>query len=410
MPSPKSSCKALDYYEKFRCIGSTCESNCCNSWVIFIDEDAYAKYQKLDEENGTNYFQHVTRRKDQPVISLTPEGYCPYLTENNLCDILKTHGESVFHVVCRQYPRYGRLLKHTNTLYLSCMLSCPQAMRLAIMRKKRLSFLDLGKVPPKFAQQIAYKSGDGVDAHNHVLDAIHQAFVDLGRDLKTSLNKRMAALLLLASQASQHNPLHNVDDALSLLQQTLGVKSNNFADIPDIPGDIGNQFKIFTLLASKIILIKTNTKDSPARKKFFAIIDQAFAGFGISSFEKVTDEHFARYVQGMTQLVAPYFDANPHVWENLLSHYLMTCDFPFTNNRAPLVNLVYLGILLLLCRGLFAGYALSHGKADDALFVHVFHMVFREIDHDPHSTDTLNAFVEEIMANSIGQLYTILAF
>jgi lysine-N-methylase len=409
MPIPKTA-NALDYFEKFHCIGSACESNCCNSWVISVDEASYAKYQQLDEENGTDYFRHVTKIKDKAIISLNPEGHCPYFSEGNLCGMYKAYGEPMIPAVCKIYPRHGRVLKHADTVYISGLLSCPQVMRLAVLRKKRLRFLDIGRMPGNIPLNSTYQGGGRADGHTQVLNAIHDAFIVIAESRETSLNKRMAAMLLLSSHATKLAPLNNVEGALNLLEETLRVKTTNFADIPDLPGDMGNQFKILVLFTTKFIMLKhQGQKDSPARKKLFAIIDASFSGFGLNTLERITDEHFSRYVEAESHLLNPYFAANPHIWENLLHHYLLTTDFPFNKNNPPLYNLIYLGMLLLFCRGLLAGYALQQGKVTDADFVHVFHTIFREIDHNPQAVDTLNAFVKEIEADSIGQLYTMLA-
>jgi lysine-N-methylase len=411
MPAPKTSFKALDYFEKFHCIGSACEANCCNSWTILIDKKSYAKYRQIDEDNGTDFFKHVAAKDDHGVISLNAEGNCPYLADDKLCGMYKNYGESILSVVCKIYPRNSRFIQHASTQYMFAVLSCPQVMRLAILRKKRLRFLDLGQPRQIIPGQRTYEGSERSGEHNQVLDAVHEAFVHLAQQYETSLNTRMAAMLLLCSHAGKLDPLHNAEGALTMLQETLQVKNTGFIDIPDLPGDIGNQFKIFVLFTTKIVFLKqAKQKGSPSLQKLFAIIDQSFAGFGLNSYANVTDEHFSRYAQAQSQLIKPYFDAHPHIWENLLSHYLLTTDFPFNKNQAPLYNLIYLGMIFLFCRGLLAGYVLQQGKVSDADFVHVFHTVFREIDHNPQSAEIFNTFAAEIEANSIGQIYTILAY
>ena len=34
---------ALDYFDRFKCIGGDCPRTCCNGWKVIIDNDTYEK-------------------------------------------------------------------------------------------------------------------------------------------------------------------------------------------------------------------------------------------------------------------------------------------------------------------------------------------------------------------------------
>ncbi|MBE6729449.1 MAG: hypothetical protein E7568_04385 [Ruminococcaceae bacterium] len=91
---------APSYYKKFKCIADKCMHNCCIGWEIDIDDLSLEKY-KSDK---------IIADK----ISFTPtshfimgsDGRCPFLNNQNLCEIIKKYGEENLCQICRDHPRF----------------------------------------------------------------------------------------------------------------------------------------------------------------------------------------------------------------------------------------------------------------------------------------------------------------
>ena len=79
---------APNYYKKFSCIADKCNNNCCIGWEIDIDEDTLNIYK---------YFPNIIKRvkiTPNPHFKLENNGRCPFLNNNNLCEIINNYGES----------------------------------------------------------------------------------------------------------------------------------------------------------------------------------------------------------------------------------------------------------------------------------------------------------------------------
>lgn len=118
-----------DYYDRFRCIASRCTDNCCIGWEIGIDPAALADYQSQPGAFGDR-LRAAIRPGDPPFFALTKSGRCPFLNEENLCDIYRQLGESHLCAICDQHPRFHNWFGAEKESGLG--LSCEEAARLIL--------------------------------------------------------------------------------------------------------------------------------------------------------------------------------------------------------------------------------------------------------------------------------------
>lgn len=103
----KMKIRVPSYYKEFKCIGSACEDTCCAGWDVVIDSETYECYQKMDGTFGDRLRSKMVVDKDGYNIFFVLDGdRCPFLNNNNLCDIHKEKGEQYLSYTCKQYPRY----------------------------------------------------------------------------------------------------------------------------------------------------------------------------------------------------------------------------------------------------------------------------------------------------------------
>ena len=91
-----------DYYNKFRCIADKCTDNCCIGWEIEVDSDTAEYYRSVQGEFGHRLNENIS---DSDTFILKGER-CPFLNENNLCDIIINCGEEHLCQICRDHPRF----------------------------------------------------------------------------------------------------------------------------------------------------------------------------------------------------------------------------------------------------------------------------------------------------------------
>lgn len=118
-----------DYYDRFRCIASRCTDNCCIGWEIGIDPAALADYQSQPGAFGDR-LRAAIRPGDPPFFALTKSGRCPFLNEENLCDIYRQLGENHLCAICDQHPRFHNWFGAEKESGLG--LSCEEAARLIL--------------------------------------------------------------------------------------------------------------------------------------------------------------------------------------------------------------------------------------------------------------------------------------
>lgn len=113
------------YVGEFKCDGAKCNARCCKSWTITIDKETFEQYSQVaDAQEITCHMKFNSERKLH-VVTLDKRGFCPFLTENNLCRLQRDHGEEFLSTTCTTYPRYTRKLGRFFERALT--LSCPVA-------------------------------------------------------------------------------------------------------------------------------------------------------------------------------------------------------------------------------------------------------------------------------------------
>ena len=125
-----------DFYKEFSCIAGSCPDTCCAGWQIMIDKKSLKKYQKLKGpfrnrlHNDIDWSEQAFRQYDHR---------CAFLNEENLCDIYSEAGADMLCDTCRKYPRHIEEFEGLREYSLS--LSCPEAARIFLSHKNKISFV-----------------------------------------------------------------------------------------------------------------------------------------------------------------------------------------------------------------------------------------------------------------------------
>lgn len=115
------------YYKDFSCIGSECRDNCCiGGWEIEIDEETALSYFSLEGPFGDR-LRAAIEHTDSYCFKLE-NGRCPFLDQQNLCEIYQTLGPDRMGVVCDQFPRFTEY--YGNIKETGIGLACEEAERI----------------------------------------------------------------------------------------------------------------------------------------------------------------------------------------------------------------------------------------------------------------------------------------
>lgn len=131
---------APDYYKDFKCIANKCKHNCCIGWEIDIDEDTYAKYKTVGSDFGEELCRNIDTA-DTPHFVLTQHERCPFLNNNNLCDIIINLGEDHLCQICNDHPRFRNFFENREEIGIG--LCCEAAAQIIINKKSKTDFIVL---------------------------------------------------------------------------------------------------------------------------------------------------------------------------------------------------------------------------------------------------------------------------
>lgn len=92
------------YCKDFRCIADKCKDNCCVGWEIDIDTSSAEYYKSVKGSFGDKLRNNISGGEVCSFILKNER--CPFLNENNLCEIIINLGEDKLCQICGDHPRF----------------------------------------------------------------------------------------------------------------------------------------------------------------------------------------------------------------------------------------------------------------------------------------------------------------
>ena len=187
-----------DFYDKFKCIASDCTDTCCIGWEIDVDKNSQELYRKLS--NGKEEFaRKVLDNIVDGHFKLEPSDRCPFLREDNLCEMICQIGEECLCDICREHPRFTEV--YGDIMEKGVGLCCEEAVKLLLSENdKPLAFVE---------REIDDEPDDIPEDVREARDAIfaeREQMFDILADGSLSLNERLLHLLDFAEQSQYDNP------------------------------------------------------------------------------------------------------------------------------------------------------------------------------------------------------------
>lgn len=126
-----------DYCLGFRCTADKCSDSCCIGWEIDIDADTAEKYRQVSGDFGERLHRSIAADSSgQSCFIIDEKERCPFLNENNLCDIIINLGEEYLCCICDRHPRYFEWFSDFSEGGIG--LCCEEAARIILSQTKSL--------------------------------------------------------------------------------------------------------------------------------------------------------------------------------------------------------------------------------------------------------------------------------
>lgn len=228
-----------EYYPAFRCIAGACKHSCCIGWEIDIDETTLAKYKAMSGPLGERLRKHISAG-DPPHFVLGEGERCPFLNQDNLCELILAGGEDLLCQICDDHPRFRNFLPGYTELGLG--LCCEGAARLILSQTQPVGLVCQGEAEEPDPDAVA------------LLELRRQAFA-IVQDRSLSIDRRMDKLLLLCQACEPGHPadwadvfleLERLDEGWTALLHKL-ERQGKTASIPDIPDVQWEQLLVYFL-------------------------------------------------------------------------------------------------------------------------------------------------------------------
>ena len=183
------------YYEKFRCIGGSCPDTCCAGWEVDVDEDSSVFYRSVEGSFGDTLREHIKEEDGDCFFPLTGEGKCPFLRNDQLCEMYIQLGEESLCQTCTEYPRYFMDIGNYEQIDMS--LSC--------MELGRIFFTECNKI--EYIRSENDIPGDEIteDEQETLIEvlALRNQCIDLLQESTGSFLEKMKAVRALVAEAQE---------------------------------------------------------------------------------------------------------------------------------------------------------------------------------------------------------------
>lgn len=116
------------FYKNFKCIAGDCPDSCCQGWEVDADSDSLEYYKTLDNSLEIKKRIDSVLSKDEfdnTIFTLAQKKRCPFLNDENLCDMHIAIGGEHTPYTCRTFPRFIYDFGATREIGIS--FSCPVA-------------------------------------------------------------------------------------------------------------------------------------------------------------------------------------------------------------------------------------------------------------------------------------------
>lgn len=127
------------YYKDFRCIAGACTDTCCAGWDVDVDKNSYKYYKTVKGDFGKRLKSVMVPSQDgECTFTLKEGGRCPFLNDDNLCDLYIELGEDKLCETCAEFPRF--INDYGNIREIGIAPSCKTAGELMFSYKDELTF------------------------------------------------------------------------------------------------------------------------------------------------------------------------------------------------------------------------------------------------------------------------------
>lgn len=362
-----------DYYKDFKCIAGACTDTCCAGWQVDVDDRSFEYYRKIEGPFGERLRLVMREGKNgaEGQFEIRPDGRCPFLNDENLCDLYTELGEDALCVTCEQYPRYT--CEFGNLRETGIALSCRTAAELILREDTNPGFTE-------YENEESFTGLNNIDGtlFLKLLKARKTAFSIVHNNALT-IDERMAVLLIFGSELQKNikNP-HKIQETVDKYDSLNGASGEkpfeqllqeNKKGAESAEKTVKIYRKIWLFYMKQIII-------KPEWPKLFETVDELLYR------ENILDK---------TEEFKEYNKEWEYEYENILTYFIFRYFLKAVFDYRILTKVKMAVISTIMIRQCDIGVWLKNNKEisfDDRTWI--AHLYSREVEHSEENFDALS--------------------
>lgn len=346
-----------DYYKDFKCIAGECEDTCCAGWQVDVDDASFAYYKTIGGAFGERLHSVMVEGKKgrEGQFRICEDGRCPFLNDQNLCDLYSELGEDALCVTCDQYPRYT--CEFGNYKETGIALSCKTAAELILKDNRTPGFTES-------ENEDSFSGLNNIDGLLYLnLKKAREKAYEIVWDRDKNIWQRMCELLDFAEgvQKYMRHPDKMKDYVASFAPATPE------STILPANKEISRYHTIWKYYMKQVII----KKEWPLMVK------------------TIQENHYLKDYEGQTLAFNKYYKDKEYEYENLITYFLFRYFMKGVFDGDVLTK-VKMGIVsVLMIRQCDIGVWAVNGSLTYEQQVDICHLYSREVEHSEENFDNL---------------------
>lgn len=398
------------YYSKFNCDPDKCLESCCERWKIIVDKSTYERYVKSKNriiqdivKTGLSINKEAKGSDDFAIINLNKEMVCPFLNQNNLCEIFINMGEESLSKTCKSYPRAIVLVK--DVIERGLEMSCPVAAELALLNDNGIKFeyiMDTIKFDDVYVVSPTIRDMKQVE----IINEIRTTIIDLLQTRTIGLGERVAVIGLLLTKA-----LENIDssaiyyeEVLNKIKQLKALIEQGQLKTKEIRHKSENVKQFHHLNTILSMKFKEGDSISFFSKRYIECLMQV-----LDAFAKVKDKELERnYKRNYEKYLRPYLDEKAYILENFLVNYVFVYSSEIFNINDIWTLYLKLCVIYGLLKFNLVGLATYNKEMNDDLMLKLIQSLSKTIIPDKKYMESVMKYLEQEKLNEYTNLITLI--
>lgn len=359
---------ATQAMQRFRCLGSACDDNCCRDFGIDMDRPSLDRMRAA--ARSTEEREKVVRLvvlgmrppsggPSRNLVQLDDHGGCPMLDSDGGCGVHRQYGEQVLSTACSVFPRTSLAVE--ARLEVTGSLACPEVARLSLLADDGLEQSRGGEpvLPRAYVGKSVDTRAGGLYAAEFT--RTRAALDELFRREDYSVGARFAFAATLAAELEPFFG-REVDAAgpaeTTLLRRRLDSELNAVRvpeNLAALNADLATMADTTPAVATALAAMLTGRLRLAHPPRFASVVRGALASLGMDDENQAVDPG---QIAAMLRTRRATFDAlAPGLMDRVLARYARhhLLRNPYTERRSLMAYLKRLGTDLAAVRLLWLG-------------------------------------------------------